>query len=64
MPQDVVTLLRREAQTIADDRDFQLQLIRSGLEPWPRTADQLTKIVDSDFQRWKTIIQDAKIQST
>jgi tripartite-type tricarboxylate transporter receptor subunit TctC len=64
VPQDVVTLLRREAQTIAGDRDFQLQLIRSGLEPWPRTADQLTKIVDSDFQRWKTIIQDAKIQST
>jgi tripartite-type tricarboxylate transporter receptor subunit TctC len=55
--------LRREAQAVADDRDFQLQLIRSGLEPWPRNADQLVKIVEGDFQRWKKIIQDANIQN-
>jgi len=64
VPQEVLAVLRREAQAIADDRDFQLQLIRSGLEPWPRNADQLAKIVEGDFQRWKKIIQDAKIQST
>ncbi len=63
VPQDVLAVLRREAQAIANDRDFQLQLIRSGLEPWPRNADQLVKIVEGDFQRWKKIIQDAKIQS-
>lgn len=63
VPQDVVAVLRREAQAVADDREFQLQLIRSGLEPWPRNADQLAKIVEGDFQRWKKIIQDAKIQS-
>jgi tripartite-type tricarboxylate transporter receptor subunit TctC len=64
VPQEVLAVLRREAQAVADDRDFQLQLIRSGLEPWPRNADQLAKIVEGDFQRWKKIIQDAKIQST
>jgi hypothetical protein len=38
-------------------------LIRSGLDPWPRNASELAKIVGADFQRWKTIILDAKIQA-
>lgn len=63
VPQEILAVLRRAAQTIAGDRDFQLQLIRSGLEPWPRNADQLTKIVEGDFQRWKKIIRDAHIQN-
>lgn len=62
VPTDVVEILRREAQSISEDRDFQVQLIRSGLEPWPKTAKQLERIVESDFQRWKKIIQDANIQ--
>jgi len=62
VPVDVVEILRREAQSISEDRDFQVQLIRSGLEPWPKTAKQLERIVESDFQRWKKIIQDANIQ--
>jgi tripartite-type tricarboxylate transporter receptor subunit TctC len=62
VPSDVVEILKREAQSISEDRDFQVQLIRSGLEPWPKTAKQLEHIVESDFQRWKKIIQDANIQ--
>ncbi len=62
VPTDVVEILRRDAQSISEDRDFQVQLIRSGLEPWPKTAKQLERIVESDFQRWKKIIQDANIQ--
>lgn len=41
-----------------------MQLIRSGLEPWPRDETQLGSIVDEDLQRWQKIIQDAKIQSS
>lgn len=62
VPSEVVEILRRETQTISEDREFQVQLIRSGLEPWPKTAKQLERIVESDFQRWKKIIQDANIQ--
>ena len=62
VPSDVVEILKHEAQSISEDRDFQVQLIRSGLEPWPKTAKQLERIVESDFQRWKKIIQDANIQ--
>ena len=62
-PAEVLQLLRTEAQAVARDREFQVQLIRSGLEPWPRNPEQLTRIVDEDFERWKKIIQDAKIPS-
>jgi hypothetical protein len=64
VPPDVLAVLRREAQAISEDKDFQQQLIRSGLEPWPRTAAQLGPLVEGDFQRWKKIIQDANIQGT
>jgi tripartite-type tricarboxylate transporter receptor subunit TctC len=60
-PAPVLQALRREAQAVANDRDFHVQLIRSGLEPWARTPEELTRIVDQDFERWKTIIARAKI---
>jgi len=63
-PAETVTVLRREAQAVAEDRDFHVQLIRSGLEPWARTPDQLTRIIDEDFDRWRKVIQDAKIQAS
>jgi len=62
-PPDLVELLRREAQAVAEDRDFHVQLIRSGLEPWARTPAQLARVIDEDFERWRKVIQDAKIQA-
>jgi tripartite-type tricarboxylate transporter receptor subunit TctC len=62
-PPEVLQTLRREAQAVATDRDFQQQLIRSGLEAWVRSPEQLARVVDQDFQRWKKIIQDANIPS-
>ncbi len=62
VPADVVAALRKEALAITEDRSFQVQLIRSGLEPWSRNAQELERIVEVDFQRWKKIIQDANIQ--
>ena len=47
---------------IAEDRAFQVQLIRAGLEPWPRTGAELGRIVQADHQRWKAIIEQANIQ--
>jgi tripartite-type tricarboxylate transporter receptor subunit TctC len=61
VPADIVAALRKEAQAISNDRSFQVQLIQSGLDPWPRTAEQLARIVDDDYLKWQKIIQDAKI---
>ena len=62
-PPELVELLRREALAVAEDRDFHVQLIRSGLEPWARTPAQLARVIDEDFERWRKVIQDAKIQA-
>jgi tripartite-type tricarboxylate transporter receptor subunit TctC len=59
---DVAQALAAEAQSIAQDRDFQVQLIRAGLEPWPRTAQELSAVVQADHRRWKGIIEQANIQ--
>jgi tripartite-type tricarboxylate transporter receptor subunit TctC len=62
-PNEVVQSLRTQAMAVSTDRDFQVQLIRSGLLPWPRTPQELSRIVDTDFERWKKIIADANIPS-
>lgn len=64
VPQDALAELRRQAQTIALERDFQVQLIRSGLEPWARNEQQLARIVEQDYVRWDKIIRDANIPTT
>jgi tripartite-type tricarboxylate transporter receptor subunit TctC len=61
---EVVALLRKEADTIVNDRSFQVQLIRGGLEPWARTAAELSKIIDDDFQKWQEVIQSAQIKGS
>ena len=62
-PPELLATLRREAQAVAEDRDFHVQLIRSGLEPWPRTPDQMARTINEDFDRWRKVIQDARIQA-
>lgn len=61
-PAEAVALLRREAQAVAEDPGFHVQLIRSGLEPWARTYDQLARVIDEDFDRWGKVIRDTRIQ--
>ena len=60
-PPEVLQVLRREAHEVARDRDFQVQLIRAGLEAWVRSPAQLAHVMDQDFQRWGAIIQQAGI---
>jgi tripartite-type tricarboxylate transporter receptor subunit TctC len=62
VPPAVVAALRKEAETVVNDRSFQVQLIRSGMDPWPRTAEQLAGIVSDDYLKWQKIIKDSKIQ--
>ena len=63
VPADIVSTLAREALAIGEDREFQVQLIRSGLEPWPKSAAELGRIVQVDHARWKQIIEQARIQA-
>lgn len=60
---DILATLRRETEAIVNDRAFQAQLIRSGMDPWPRSASELSRIVADDYQKWQKIIQEANIQA-
>ena len=62
-PAEFLATLRAEAQAVANDREFHVQLLRSGLEPWPRDAAQLSRIIDEDHKRWQKIVLDANIPS-
>jgi tripartite-type tricarboxylate transporter receptor subunit TctC len=61
-PPDVIAMLRKEADAIVNERSFQVQLIRGGLEPWARSAVELAKIAEDDFLKWQKIIQNAQIK--
>lgn len=61
VPQDALAELRQQAQAIAQERDFQVQLIRSGLEPWARNDQELARIVEQDHARWEKIIRESNI---
>lgn len=60
---EVLAVLRRESDAIVNDPAFQAQITRSGMDPWPRNAEQLTRIVAEDYLKWQKIIREANIQS-
>jgi tripartite-type tricarboxylate transporter receptor subunit TctC len=55
-------LLRKELQAVVNDKALQDRLTGSGLDPWARTPEQLTQIVQNDYMRWQKIIADAGIK--
>jgi tripartite-type tricarboxylate transporter receptor subunit TctC len=62
VPADVVAMLRKEAQVVVNDKALQEKLTKSGLDPWARSPEQLTKIIQGDYAKWQKIIADANIK--
>lgn len=62
VPPAAVAALRKEANAIAADPSLERQLIRSGMEAWPRNPAQLTAAVQQDYERWGRIVKVAKMQ--
>jgi tripartite-type tricarboxylate transporter receptor subunit TctC len=60
---DILASLRKEAELVVNDKALHAQLTRSGLDPWPRSAVELARIVETDYLRWQKIIQQANIQA-
>lgn len=59
---EILALMRKEADAIVNDPALQAQIVRSGMDPWPRSAEQLSRIAADDFVRWQKIIKEARIQ--
>lgn len=54
--------LRTATATVVNDPAIQEKMIRAGLDPWPRTPEQLITIMKTDYTRWQKIIKDSNIQ--
>ena len=63
-PAPVLDLLRNEVQALVSDAGLQKQLTQSGLDPWPRSPDELAHIIATDYDRWGKVIRDANIPTT
>jgi tripartite-type tricarboxylate transporter receptor subunit TctC len=61
-PAAAVAALRKEANAIAKDPELERQLIRSGMDAWPRNPAQLATAVQQDYERWGRIVTVAKLQ--
>lgn len=64
VPASIVAALRPPADAVVNDPEVQAQLVRSGLIAWPRTAEQLAKIVKDDYAKWEKIVREAHIEQT
>jgi tripartite-type tricarboxylate transporter receptor subunit TctC len=61
-PSEAINVLRNASKEIVNERGFQVQLIRAGLDPWPKSSDELAKITNEDFLKWQKVIETSKIQ--
>ena len=54
--------LRKQTQSVVNDPAIQQKMSNAGLDPWPKSPEQLSKIMQHDFVKWQTIIKDANIK--
>ena len=62
VPTGALNDLRQATATVVNDQAIQEKMLRAGLDPWPRTPDQLITIMRTDYERWQKIIKDSNIQ--
>ena len=64
IPAAALTELRKQTAAVVNDSVLQEKMVKAGLDPWPKTPEQLSKVMQADYTKWQKIIKDANIQST
>ncbi len=64
IPAAALTELRKQTAAVVNDSVIQEKMVKAGLDPWPKTPEQLSKVMQADYTKWQKIIKDANIQST
>ncbi len=62
IPAIALAALRQQTQKVVNDTAIQQKLSNAGLDPWPKSPEQLSKIMRDDYVKWQTIIRDANIK--
>ena len=63
MAQDQVALLNREVNALLNDPEVRDTLMKQGLNPTPGTPEELTRMIETDLERWTRLIRAAKIKA-
>ena len=64
VPAGALIDLRTATANVVNDPALQEKMLKAGLDPWPKTPEQLLKIMNTDYNRWQKIIKDSNIQGT
>ena len=62
IPAAALAELRKQTQSVVNDPAIQQKMSNAGLDPWPKSPEQLSKIMQDDYVKWQTIIKDANIK--
>ena len=63
LPRDVVALLNAELAAILRDPDTRAGLLKQGLAPQTGTPAELSKLIDTDLERWGRVVREARISA-
>ena len=62
LPRDQVALLNAEMNAILSDPEVREGLRKQGLDPTPGTPEDLSRMIDTDLERWTKIVRAAQIK--
>jgi len=62
LPRDQVALLNAEMNAILSDPEVREGLRKQGLDPTPGTPEDLSRVIDTDLERWTKIVRAAQIK--
>ena len=63
LPNDHVALLNSQINTILRDDEVRQNLVKQGLNPLPGSPDDLTRMIETDLDRWTRVVRAAKIEA-
>jgi len=63
LPREVVALLNAELAAILRDPETRAGLLKQGLAPQTGTPAELSRLIDTDLERWGRVVREARISA-
>ena len=63
LAKDQVALLNSQLNAILREADVRDNLLKQGLNPVPGTPEDLTRMIETDLERWTRVVRAAKIEA-
>jgi tripartite-type tricarboxylate transporter receptor subunit TctC len=63
LAKDQVAVLNLQVNTILRDAEVRDNLLKQGLNPLPGTPEDLTRMIETDLERWTHLVRAAKIEA-